>query len=205
MEKIKLISILSTVLLAGFLGAWLGVFNVSAKEKHWEVTTKLLEFVRERSIKVRADSIQVPDLSNYNMISNGAKNFDSKCSQCHLAPTVKSTELSLGLYPQPPVFYKEKHSDHLPENTFWTIKNGLKLTGMPAWGDFHTDEQIWEMVAFLEKFKGMTAFEYLQLTEGNGQAHKLSPKQVEGDDKTNKSREHRAEKLVKFDKGEFQE
>jgi mono/diheme cytochrome c family protein len=31
---------------------------------------------------------------------------------------------------------------------------------MPAWGDSHTDQQIWEMVAFLEKLNDMSAAKY---------------------------------------------
>lgn len=167
MKKTTLLSILSAAILLVFLVIWFGFFNVSAQEKHWKVTTALLELVRERSIEVRADGIEVPDLTSLDMISSGAKNFDEMCAQCHLSPTMKPTELSLGLYPQPPVFYTEEHFSHAEENTFWTIKNGLKLTGMPAWGAFHTDDQIWALVAFLKKINGMSKSEYIQLT-GNG-------------------------------------
>lgn len=170
--KVKFIALLSTGLLIGFLFIWFGLFNISAKDKHWDITTELLEFVRERSIEVRAKNIQVPDLSNTEMISNGAKNFDAMCSQCHLAPAMEPTELNLGLYPKPPVFYKEKHNDHDAKNTFWVIKNGLKMTGMPAWGDFHTDEQIWEMVAFMKKINGMSKAQYQALVGEGGHTHK---------------------------------
>ncbi len=168
----KFITLISTALLVGFLFIWFGLFNMSAKDKHWDITTELIEFVRERSIEVRAETIQVPDLSSAEMISNGAKNFDAMCSQCHLAPAMEPTELHLGLYPQPPVFYKEKHNDHGSENTFWVIKNGLKMTGMPAWGDFHTDGQIWEMVAFINNFSGMSETEYKNLVGEGGHTHK---------------------------------
>ncbi len=173
MKLIYSLTLIVAALLVTFLVAWSGLFNVSAKEKHWSITTNLLEFVRERSIEVRADDIEVPkNLSDTDMISKGAKNFDAMCAQCHLSPITQPTELSIGLYPQPPVFYKAKHGDHNSQNTFWVIKNGLKLTGMPAWGDFHTDEQMWEMVAFLKTIKGMPADEYRQLVGEGGHAHK---------------------------------
>ncbi len=166
--------LLKILLIVGVLFSliWFGVFNVSAKDQHWNIATKLLAFVKERSIIVRAHDIKVPDLSKPNMIENGAKNFDAMCVQCHLSPTTKSTELSLGLYPKAPIFYQEKHTGHGSGNIFWTIKNGLKMTGMPAWGDSHTDQQIWEMVAFLEKLNGMSASEYTQLVGEGGHTHK---------------------------------
>ena len=170
--KSKIIIFSTLGLLIGFLIIWLGLFNISAKDKHWDITTELLELVRDRSIEVRAENIQVPDLSNPDMIANGAKNFDAMCSQCHLAPGMEPTELNLGLYPQPPVFYNEKHEDHGAANTFWVIANGLKMTGMPAWGDFHTDEQLWEMVAFMNTINGMSESEYKALVGEGGHTHK---------------------------------
>ncbi len=191
MKKIKLIIIFSVIISVGFLVVWFGTFNVSAKDKHWEITTKILEFIRERSIEVRAHGIQIPDLSSPNMISNGAKNYDTMCAQCHLSPTTKPTELSLGLYPQPPVFYKEKHSGHGEQNTFWTIKNGLKLTGMPAWGDFHTDEQIWEMVAFLKNINGMSKSQYIKLVGDGSHTHKEKyGHNNKGENKFDRSNDH---------------
>lgn len=155
-----------------FLVIWFGMFNVSAKAPHWNVTTKLLGFIKERSIAVRAHDIKVPDLSVPSMIENGAKNFDAMCVQCHLSPRKKSTELSIGLYPNAPIFHQQKHTGHGSANTFWTIKNGLKMTGMPAWGDSHTDQQIWEMTAFLEKLYDMPVSEYTRLVGEGGHSHK---------------------------------
>jgi len=159
-------------LLVGLLIIWFGIFNISAKDKHWDITTELLEIVKDRSIEVRSENIQIPDLSSTKMIENGAKNFDAMCSQCHLAPGMEPTELNLGLYPQPPVFYNEAHEDHSAAETFWVITNGLKMTGMPAWGDFHTEEQIWEMVAFMSNINGMSESEYKALVGEGGHTHK---------------------------------
>jgi len=75
------------------------------------------------------------------------------CAQCHLAPGVDKSELYEGLYPQPPVFHK-------PEETFWIIKNGLKITEIPARGIYNSDEQISDTVAVLSKLKDMTPEQY---------------------------------------------
>jgi len=40
------------------------------------------------------------------------------------------------------------------------VKNGVKSTGMPAFGQTHSDEKIWTIVAFLERMKTMTPSEY---------------------------------------------
>lgn len=47
------------------------------------------------------------------------------------------------------------------QHNFWKIKYGIKSTGMPAFGSTHSDEEIWDMVAFVNRLKrGMTAAQY---------------------------------------------
>lgn len=149
-----------------------GSYNVSATDKHWDITTKVIELVRDRSVHAGSEDIVAPPLDNKEMIANGAKNYDAMCVQCHLAPGVEPTELSQALYPKPPIFYQDdgKHK-HSPAETFWAIKNGFKMTGMPAWGEFHTDQQLWEMTAFLQELKTMDAETYKELVGEGGHTH----------------------------------
>jgi|GEM_PF-205304 len=167
----SVVTIVGIILLTGLLVIWFGLFNVSATNKHWGITTTLLELVRERSVEVRAKDIDVPSLDDIEMISKGAKNYDAMCAQCHLAPGLAPTEIYRGLYPQPPVFQDSKHAIHDPATTFWTIKHGLKMTDMPAWGPFHTDQQLWQMVAFINKLNGMSREDYLELVGEGGHSH----------------------------------
>ena len=47
------------------------------------------------------------------------------------------------------------------QHNFWKIKNGIEMTGMPAFGGSHSDEEIWDMVAFVNRLRrGMTAAQY---------------------------------------------
>jgi hypothetical protein len=47
---------------------------------------------------------------------------------------------------------------------FWTIKHGIKMSAMPAWGTTHDNQAIWNIVAFLQKLPTMTPEQYLALT-----------------------------------------
>jgi len=156
---------------AGFIIIWFGVFNIAATDKHWAITNNLLEFVRERSISSNAEDIKVPNLSDKNRIAKGATNYDAMCAQCHLAPGIKTSELFEGLYPQPPVLYKHGIENHEPTETFWVIKNGLKMTGMPAWGNYNSDDQIWDIMAFLFEMKNLSPEEYQKMVEAGEHTH----------------------------------
>lgn len=73
---------------------------------------------------------------------------------CHLAPGVRPNELSKGLYPAPPQLAQSPCLD--PRVSYTVIKHGLKMTGMPAWGGPHGDEQVWSLLAFVAKMPGMS-------------------------------------------------
>jgi len=165
MKKTLLLALTFLIGTAVFL--WSGVYNIAANDQHWAVTNSLIDILRERSIETRAESIVPPEnLEELKVTAEVAANYNEMCAGCHLAPGLEVTELHAGLYPQPPVFYKaqEEHDAHGVQNNFWVIKNGIKLTGMPAWGGSHSDKEIWALVAFIDKLKLTSAKEYQDLT-----------------------------------------
>jgi mono/diheme cytochrome c family protein len=166
----KLILLTLAFLFGVSLFLWSGVYNIAANDEHWAITNKLIEILRERSIEVRAEEIATPDdLNDASRIVSGAANYKEMCSACHLAPGTEITELHQGLYPQPPVFHQStaEHEEHGMQNKFWVIKNGIKLTGMPAWGASHSDDEIWSLVAFINQLGKLSATEYQKLITDN--------------------------------------
>lgn len=152
--------------------AWFGGYNVAADKPHWKITARLIEAARDRAITVRARNLAVPDsLDQPQRIATGADLYDDMCTGCHLAPGTENSELRRGLNPQPPDLPSDGIDD--PQTAFWTIKHGVKLTAMPAWGLSHTDQQIWDMVAFLRQVRNMPEARYQALVAA-GRAHEGS-------------------------------
>ena len=159
MKRVKLGLVAAAMAaLGGAAFVYFGAFNIAADDPHWSITNRMLELVRNRSIAVRASDLVVPDLQDAKQISSGAGNYNSMCASCHLAPGMGDTELSLGLYPAPPSYKMMAQFD--PKTSFWSIKHGIKMTGMPAWGKSMQDQYIWGMVAFLQKLPTLSAMEY---------------------------------------------
>jgi hypothetical protein len=78
-----------------------GLYNIAADVPHTQPVYWLFEAVRDRSIAVGARDVVVPnDLNDPNRISRGAGQYADMCSGCHLAPGMKRTEISRGLYPR---------------------------------------------------------------------------------------------------------
>jgi mono/diheme cytochrome c family protein len=163
---LKLLGLLTLIIIGtgAFIGS--GLYDIAADEPHWPVTEYVMDTVRDRSISTRASAVAVPALDDEAAIRTGAGNYDAMCSSCHLKPGVEKTELSDGLFPTPPNLGQEHIVD--PAAAFWTIKHGIKMTGMPAWGKSMDDEYIWGMVAFLQQLPDMSRDRYDELVKTSG-------------------------------------
>ena len=144
---------------AAAVGIYAGLYNIAADVPHTQSVYWLFETVRDRSIAARARDVVVPnDLNDPNRISRGAGQYADMCSGCHLAPGMKRTEISRGLYPRAPELRRK--TDLTPAKQFWIVKHGVKMTGMPAWGVTHEDELLWDVVAFVRKLPELTPDQY---------------------------------------------
>jgi mono/diheme cytochrome c family protein len=150
-----------------------GIVNVAADEPHSDIVYWLLEQTRENSIKVAAQNIEVPDLSDPELLLTGGTDYEFMCSSCHLKPGQNESDMSVGLYPAPPnltttnkTHEGHEHGDEVQaiRKNFWVIKHGVKASGMPAWGKTHDDKRIWAMVAFLKQLPILTPEQYQILT-----------------------------------------
>ncbi|HKV96217.1 MAG TPA: cytochrome c [Gammaproteobacteria bacterium] len=151
------VGVLAAIVIGLGLFVWSGIYNIGADDHHLRVTYRVLQILRDRSIRARADDIQVPNLDDPQLILKGGRQYAAMCAQCHLEPGIGNSELREGMYPQPPNLSQE-HFD--PRVAFWTIKHGIKMSAMPAWGQSHDDATIWSMVAFMGKLPGMTPEQY---------------------------------------------
>ncbi|MBA3564787.1 MAG: c-type cytochrome [Gammaproteobacteria bacterium] len=163
MKTIKFaLAVILVVLIALAFFIYSGVYNVAADEPDSAALHWFVETVRDRSIESRIEDIEVPPLDEAELLAAGAEHYDAMCVICHLAPGMRDTEIRAGLNPRPPNL--AEHGEDHPAEAFWVIKNGIKMTGMPAWGVTHDDDSIWSLVAFVQKLPEMSPEEYRSLT-----------------------------------------
>ena len=156
-----LIAALLVVLGAGAV-IYAGMYDVAATSPHSRLTSWLLETARSRSIKAQAAAVQAPPgLDDPAKVLIGVEHYAAHCAVCHGAPGVPKGDIARGLYPPPPDLAKTARL-YNPAELFWIVKNGIKMTGMPAWSD-HSDDELWATVAFLEKLPGMSEQDYAKL------------------------------------------
>ena len=163
--KTIILSVLATllVLAAGFLiFIYSGSYDVAQTSPHNKLTMWVINKTTGHSIESRAKAIKVPDnVKDTSMIIEGFKHYNGMCKGCHGAPGIEQFGMVKGLYPSPPEMYK--YPDDAPglAEAFWIIKNGIKMTSMPAYSPTHDDDKIWAMAAFVsQKLATMSPEEY---------------------------------------------
>jgi mono/diheme cytochrome c family protein len=166
--RLRTVAILVAVaaLLAGAIGAavaYFGVYDVSATKQHTRPVFRLLDYAMQRAVEVRADEIPVPDLTDRRRVVAGAAHYQAQCLQCHGAPGIAPHSIAFGMTPAPANLMSAGRS-WPPGEIFWVIKNGIKMSGMPAWVYRLSDEQVWDVVAFMRAMAAMTPRDYANLT-----------------------------------------
>jgi mono/diheme cytochrome c family protein len=136
-----------------------GWYNVSAMEPESRLIRWILITTKNNSVEHNSKNVSVPDLTDSSMLKEGFEHYNEMCVSCHGAPGNEETELSKTLNPPAPYLVEVTKKMH-PRELFWITKNGIRMTGMPAWGKTHSDEKIWAIVAFMETLPNMTSDEY---------------------------------------------
>ena len=137
-----------------------GWYDVGADAPHAAPVEAFLDWGRRRAIAAHAQDQRIALPEGEAALRSGAAHYAEMCAGCHMAPATDDREMRDGLYPRPPDFTKTRPD---PSTAFWTIKHGIKMSGMPAWGAAHDDASILAIVAFLQRLPGMDDATYRKL------------------------------------------
>jgi thiosulfate dehydrogenase len=93
------------------------------------------------------------ELSTFNAgdLAAGAEVYRTNCAFCHGLPLQAPSAAAQGMFPHAPQLFtaKETVTDDPVGVTYWKVKNGIRLTGMPSFQKALTDQQMWQVSALL--------------------------------------------------------
>jgi len=91
------------------------------------------------------------ELTEQNLL-NGIHLFAQNCAVCHGSAkgAASSSPIAKGLYQKPPQLATDGVEDDPEGVSFWKIKYGIRLTGMPSFGYSLSDREIWTLALFLK-------------------------------------------------------
>lgn len=147
-----------------------GVINFAATTGPSAAEAAFAKFAVGRSMAWRVPDATNPHAGDPQAIASGSHHYADTCLACHGAPGVSPKEFAVGLNPPAPklVDSLKKRSD---AELFWIIKNGIRMTGMPALGPTHSDDDIWRIVSFVRSLPQLTDGQKSQFKEALGTGH----------------------------------
>jgi len=133
----------------------------------------LARSLRTRSIPKHYKTLQNPIASNPKVLAEAKAHWADHCAQCHANDGSGDVEIGRNLYPRPPDMRKSATQQLTDGEIYYTIDNGVRLTGMPAFGAPGDDDLAsWKLVAFIRYLPQMSAGEAAAM-------EKLNPKTPE--------------------------
>ena len=89
-------------------------------------------------------------------IRAGMEHFSDHCATCHANDGGGQTFFGKGLYPKPPDLRAAGTQNKSDGELYYTIENGVRLSGMPAFGEAHTAAETWRLVLFIRHLPQIT-------------------------------------------------
>ncbi|HEX9160510.1 MAG TPA: c-type cytochrome [Thermoanaerobaculia bacterium] len=110
----------------------------------------LRHFAIPASLRIRKNP--VPDTPD--VIAAGRAHWADHCAVCHANDGSGNTEIGRNLYPRSPDMRKATTQELSDGELFAIIRDGVRLTGMPAWRGNEADN--WKLVRFIRHLPRIT-------------------------------------------------
>lgn len=156
------LAILLLIPLIAVVIAYSGAYDIAASSGHPAGVRWFLDTAMRASVRSQADDPRPPGAD----AAAGAADYKAMCEHCHGGPGVEPAAWSRGMLPRPP-HLTEAAPEWEPAEVVWIIRHGVKFAGMPAFGETHDDETLWNIAAFVKDLPAMTPADYRRYEGGH--------------------------------------
>lgn len=162
--------------LIGFLAvlAILGAYGIvrrgfSARTEPTRAEAFLARTMRSLAVPAKAKDMKNPLPSTPANVQAGLEHFADHCAICHANNGSGDTEFGRGMYPKPPDMRTGQTQNMTDGEIYYTIQNGVRLTGMPAFGssDRDDDSSTWQLIHFIRHLPKLTTEKEQQMRRFN--------------------------------------
>ena len=145
----------------------------SARAEPSAVETIVAQTARSMALPAGARDKRNPVANSKEVLSDARAHWADHCAICHANDGSGQTEMGSHMYPPAPDMRKEGTQRMTDGELFYIIENGIRLSGMPAWGGQHAEgEDSWKLVHFIRHLPDLSASEIKEM-------EKLNPKSPE--------------------------
>lgn len=163
--------LLFLILAAGVVAIAGGVVAIhhgfSARDQPSTLETYVARTARSLAVPSSAKNEKNPFTPSPELLAEARAHFADHCAICHANNGSGNTEIGRNLYPKAPDMRLPQTQNLTDAELYYTIHNGIRLTGMPAWGSDVKDEDSWKLVLFIRHLPQLTPEEEREMESLN--------------------------------------
>jgi len=159
--------------------------GVSARDEPSSVEAFIARRLRRMAVPREARDAKNPVTASPEVLSGAMEHFADHCANCHANDGSGNTMIGRGLYPKPPDMRLTETQGLSDGELYYIIENGIRFTGMPAFGEepaSTSDEESWALVAFIRQLPKISAGEMEAMKKMNPK----SPSELEKEERIRK-------------------
>ncbi len=189
------------LLMAGVLIAVVGVAMIrrgfSARDAPSRPEIFLARSMRAMAVPAKAKNMVNPVPDNAEGLAEAKAHWADHCAVCHGNNGSGNTTIGQNLYPKAPDMRLPATQSLTDGELYYTIQNGIRLTGMPAWGQpGENDQDSWKLVRFIRHLPELTSEEEEQMKKMNPKSSEESQEEQEEQDFLNEGKASGTEKTT---------
>ncbi len=149
----------TTVLSLGvivYLGVSLARRGFSAREKPSRLEEFLARHARKIATPAGARELKNPYPATEESLEAARAHWVDHCASCHGLDGSGNTVIGRNVYPPAPDMREAVTQDLSDGELYYIISNGVRFTGMPAWGGEDSPQEIWELVSFIRRLPSLS-------------------------------------------------
>ena len=199
-KKNKVALVIVAVIAVGILlSAWLVIGRgFSAREEPTAIEAFVAGRLRSLATPRAARDMPNPVTASEEVMAEAMAHFADHCYICHANDGSGDSSIGRGLYPKPPDMRQPQTQNLTDGEIFYIIHNGIRLTGMPAFGQGTEVEDLdsWKLVHFIRRLPNLTPEELEKMKTMNPKSsHEMEEEDairrfLEGEDAQSPSPDH---------------
>ena len=162
MRVLRVFVVALSLMLFVALGAYVymrtAMHGFSARAQPSETEKMLAEYARDTAMPASAKSLKNPIVWTPEIEHEALAHYADHCAICHSNDGSGQTMFGKGMYPKPPDLRGETQTMS-DGQLFYIVENGIRMSGMPAFGGEDSGEDSWKLVYFLRHLPHLNAAE----------------------------------------------
>jgi thiosulfate dehydrogenase len=143
---------LLVLVVGGLAIALLGLLPTNADSTPPRIERRVAMSAMDASMERHAPRVTNPVPPTDENLIDGMKLYTMNCSACHGGLDRKPSSLAKSFYPAPPQLIIYPMDD--PEwHIYYAVRTGIRYTGMPAWNQALTEQEMWKVTGFLSRIE----------------------------------------------------